>query len=519
MKLYKMVIVDDEEQIREGLKKIIPWKQYGIEIQGEAENGEQALELLKILRPQIVFTDIRMPGMDGLELLRKIKEEKLSCKVIIISGYDDFEYVRQAMRYGAVDYLLKPLGKNEIIRLIEEIIDTMEDEVISKLNNEKDMKLAKINFLNRLIHNSISPMEAREKQDFFEESFLQGDMCIATMRLLEKEDRILEVYQICEQVIGENENNLVFRDGFDNICILLSNIQKSDQDSEVGIILKSCIAKVKEKLHLNMTAAVGNVVKSYRGIRGSYYKAIETMEYRYVFGNGIVLFFDEIKEYFQNTSNHIKIDKNQIHIYINKKEWNNLKTYIQKIFVSYEKQNPVTNYYTLRNCAIEICFLIFQAVENMQMSDRIQLLLKREEIMRDILSMHTGEDICRVLTDGTDWIAEKVKENPEQKYSRAISHSLNYIRDHYMESTLSLQTLADECNMNVAYLGRTFTKETGKHFADYLNELRVEKAKELLMTSNYKGSELCEKVGFTSYNYFYIVFKKITGMKPTDVRK
>ena len=142
--MYQLLIVEDEKQTREGIKRLLEWQDYGIEICGEAGNGQEALKIIERQRPDIILLDIQMPVMNGLELAKIIHAGYQECKFIVLSGYDDFALVRQAMKYGAVDYLLKPSGKEEIIQTIEEIIDTLEDRIISKLQNNEHLALSLI---------------------------------------------------------------------------------------------------------------------------------------------------------------------------------------------------------------------------------------------------------------------------------------------------------------------------------------------------------------------------------------
>ncbi|MDO4647994.1 MAG: response regulator [Eubacteriales bacterium] len=390
--MYKMILADDEPQILDSISHMLDWEKYNIRICGTAENGEEALNLMEKQQPEIMITDIRMPVMDGLELIEKVHRRKEECKVVVLSGYDDFEYVRTAMKNGAVDYLKKPLGRQEIIRVIEEIIDALEDEVLSQLDNEEDLKLSKMYFVNRLLQNSISPMEIREKQDFFSRSFLKGTMYIAVLSCQYSDQEAFMAYRCCERILEKHKEDLLFQDNYGNICLLFY-ADTEEEKEEAEDILDHCREKIADTLGLKVKISMGCAAGSWRELRKSYLSAME-----------------------------------QIH------------------------QNS------------------------------------------------------------------QEKESPKSQ-SKAVKYVIEHTLENYMDAGLSLQTLAEEMGMNAAYLGRNFKKEMGKSYADYLNELRVEKAKELLQTTNEKGSQLSEKVGFTSYNYFYIVFKKLTGMKPTDVRR
>lgn len=172
--MYKLLIVDDEKQAREGIKRLLSWEDYGIIICGEATNGQEALKIMEEQNPDILLLDIQMPVMSGLELAKRIHDSNLDCKFIVLSGYDDFELVRKAMKYGAVDYLLKPSGKEEIIRTIEELIDSLEDGLISKLENNEHLALLKNNVLTRLITGTISSRELKDKLELLELDLSSG---------------------------------------------------------------------------------------------------------------------------------------------------------------------------------------------------------------------------------------------------------------------------------------------------------------------------------------------------------
>ena len=188
--MYKLLIVDDEKQVREGLKRLLPWQDYGITIIGEAINGREALGIIEDQRPDIVLLDIQMPVMNGLELAKRIHGQYPECKFIVLSGYNDFARVREAMKYGAVDYLLKPSGKEEIIRIIEEIIDSLEDSLISRLHNNEYLALLKNNVLNRLISGTISSRELKDKLALLQLDLSSGCFSIVSVEIAKNESMV-----------------------------------------------------------------------------------------------------------------------------------------------------------------------------------------------------------------------------------------------------------------------------------------------------------------------------------------
>lgn len=168
---------------------------------------------------------------------------------------------------------------------------------------------------------------------------------------------------------------------------------------------------------------------------------------------------------------------------------------------------------------MELVILTFQWLEEQHYTKSAGLYHRKAGVLKQIGSARTLAQMQQIITDSIGEIFEKTEQSRNQEYSRTVADAIQHILMDYANQDLSLQTLSEKMHVNAVYLGRIFKKETGSSFNDYLNNVRIEKAKELLTTTNYKGNELYEKVGFSNYNYFYIVFKKITGVKPTEYRK
>lgn len=181
--------------------------------------------------------------------------------------------------------------------------------------------------------------------------------------------------------------------------------------------------------------------------------------------------------------------------------------------------DPEKEIYALKNTALELIILADQCFDEWTLADRNELYEWKNHAMGEIMMETRVDGIREKLCRELKAVMEKTSRYENKNLSKMVWDAVHYIEEYYMNPELSLQYLADEFHTNTAYLGRMFRKETGSSFADYLNTFRVKKAEGLLVSTNYKGIELAEKVGFASYNYFYIVFKKITGRKPMDVRR
>lgn len=408
--MYKLLLVDDEKQIRDGLKKIIPWEDYGICICGEASDGREALELIRKEHPQIIITDIQMPGMDGIELMQMAQEENESIQFIVLSGYNDFPLVRKAMRAGAVDYLLKPSSREDIVQIIDEITENIEETVPQQKNTES-FGMLKRNILNRLLGNHISPTELKDKMEVLELALPEGSCRVGLVEFDWEESReeqrfwkSMEICNLCEKIVETEKKGLCFLNALGEVCLIMCHDDVWTTENKENNMLSHLAESIEKELQITISVIVGDWVKTWRSLSVSYRKAKEISEHSSGFG--------------------------------------------EKDF----------------------------SMEKNDMANQIQ-------------------------------------------YRKLVMDMIQCIEKNYSNQDLSLQYLAADYHLNTAYLGRIFKKETGVSFNDFLSNMRIGKAKELLRTTNYKGNELSEKVGFANYNYFYIVFKKITGMNPMEFRK
>lgn len=533
--MYKLMIVDDEAGIRSGIKNLLPWELYGIEICAEAEDGKQALELFEKLRPEIIITDICMPNMDGIEL---VKQTAKRSKVIVLSGYNDFHLVRQAMRYGAIDYILKPSGKDEFLNIVEEIIDSIEDKYTSRIMNSEHMKLLKNNVLNRVIHNNISSRELREKTKLLEIDLSKGELCTGIIELCrsdcnlemnslkqseqsEKQEvwKTFAVSNICEEIAVCAGKGVVFSNSEGQILLIFYNIKSGIDKEQVRKLLERCLSTIRQLLKLEVTIALGNYVHTFRELYQSYEKAVKSLEYNLVFGRDGVLFYEEIEEYLRNSVGIIEFDVNKLKDLIEDCESEAIDEFVHKIFCRFENCEVLVKQHVLRSGALEILLVAFQVLAQKAFVDRDMIRSMKEGAMNHIFADSSVSELEYILTASLSEIIGYMRNSQKKHYSKLVFDTVQIMEEQYSNPDLSLQYLSDEYHMNCAYLGRIFKKETRCSFSDYLNMIRIKKAQELLIHTNYKGSELCAKVGFTSYNYFYIVFKKITGKTPMDIRR
>lgn len=525
--MYKLLIIDDEKQIRDGLKNMLQWENYGFEICGEAANGREGLEMVKLHNPELVITDIEMPYMDGLALMESLKSFEKRPIVVVLSGYDDFGLVRKAMRSGAVDYLLKSSGIEEFVRVLEEVITILDKEEKSLLELQENTKLMKDSMLNRLVHNEISFSELRMKLELLDYRIPKGECCIAVIQLkktfktdeAENDENLIQIKQritnFCENIVGDA--GYVFTDEGGRICILFEQFNGNDAREYWKKNLKRVIEYVAEEEKSSVSIAMGGNSYTYRSVCKSYNEALTILEYRFVFGYDCVLCHTEINKFLSRDKLSL-VDGNIFKNLIKQENYEKIEEYINEIFNIYNEKKMLVAPYILRNYAFELIVFAYECFDTMSYIEKSSLLKMKAEMMDNIHSVQTLDDLQRMLKNNVLHILEEIRKKRRDSYSKIVADCIQYVRKEYGNMDLSLALLAEEFHVNPAYLGRIFRKETSVSFNEYLNNVRVEKAKELLVSTNYKGNELCKELGFSSYNYFYMVFKKFTGMNPIEYR-
>ncbi len=409
--MYKVLIVDDEPFILDGLQYVIDWEEHGAEIAATASNGEEALSILENMTIHIVITDIKMPVMDGLKLIEHARTRGINAKFIVLSGYDEFELVKKTIIYGIENYLLKPVEEDELSDTLLTTIEKLDHEVHISIQNNQNYSIVKENILYRWVSGQIGHEELASRAEFLNiplnyeyfqvgvvsltsppkalpasgdeqtRASLQGPLSFATLN-------------ICSETIGGYGSCVAFSSvNGDPILLFVWNEEQALDPQHLAALLEDCARNVKSYLKLDITISIGIVENDYRTVHRSY------------------------KAAFKQDSAH----------------------------------------------------------------------------------QPAGEAIA---TDA----------HP------AIMKVVAYIDQHYSQE-MSLKTLAHHFNMNAAYLGQLFKKATGDMFSNYLNRIRIEKAKQLLTESHLKASEIAIAVGFNNLQYFSNVFYKYTGTYPTNFKK
>ncbi len=516
--MYKAVFIDDEPLIREGLKKYLDWSKYGFIVVGEAEDGIKGVELCKRLVPDIVITDIRMPGKDGIELIGELNCELKDTKFIILSGFAEFELAQKAIRLGACDYILKPLNKEQFINTIvkvKELLDKYWDEFNNSCRISHVVRKHSHLLKNTVIANILEgkTTDLIDQVDFFE---LKGS-CFQILSFdfdttinCDQTDELQKIFGAVGMFIDRNNLNWHICQ-YHNENLIFCCIEKLEKH-EVMKEVYQLIEEINEVLGWKLFVGIGEIADNLDTVVQSYKTASENLKSR---------FYSNCNQVFDDRPEYIQEDLKRKYLYIENEtaifsalengDWPKLEsayfTLIESINISgYHSPEDVKDFY---GCLVSKIAVRTKNIEG----NSIDI----DQIMRDIHSQKSYRSLMGYVKDLLHKICISFYRGDELDSSKLIKEIKRYINDN-VSNDINLNTTATRFHMNPFYVSHLFKKETNMNFLDYLTSQRIEKAKELLEDVDSKIYEIAIKVGYDDQRYFSQVFKKYTGYTPKEYR-
>lgn len=520
--MYKVLIVDDEPFILDGLESMINWEEIGLEVAGKALDGAEAIKLLEDININIVITDIKMSNLSGIDLIKQTKGIRSNIKFIILSGYNDFEYVKEAVKLGIENYLLKPVNKEELKSTLMNTVDKIEIELYKEIHQRADMSILKQNILYRWVTDNISYDELSEKSSFINidlncESFYVGMVKVlynnSTLKSNDDTSAMhFAVFNICNKLISERNMGISFCDlnGFIVLVFMVDNAGKK----LIGDVLTECIKNINTFLKLDVFITLGIMQTECDNIHLSYNSAKRLQDYYLVSTPNSIIKHEEVIKSAENISDTVKIDYPALSIILASRKMEGIPNFIEGIFDQFMQNSAVSRHF-VQYIAMEILFYINNYIKENK-SGSIIRFESTKGLFESIFDLKMLKEVKQwlqaVLNTTIEFLIAEDENTPP-----LIKQVLHYININYSKD-ISMKGLADTFNINAAYLGQLLKKETGELFSDYLNKTRVEKAKELLLTTDLKASKIAEKTGYSDDNYFFKAFKKISGITPMEFR-
>lgn len=533
--MLKAIIADDEKKVCQMIQKLIDWGSLGYEIVGIAHSGPDAYDLIDTCRPDVVITDIRMPGFGGIELVKKIKEKGLSPYFIIISGYKYFEYAHDAIKYGVENYLLKPIDQQELIetlltikkRYMDEHDKVADEQRIQNELAEQRSKMRK-HFINDIIFNNkpSNNLEIELVNEEYQLHFQQGvfqalffkldyqlpsefDIENILNKLGDMTEKEIDDYSL-EHISVQSQSGLVF--------VVNYPVERANS---IKHIYEHIFEEVQNYLDnfgcFSFTMGVGEVQMSIKDVSISIGSAVDAVKCRIVCGVNRILYHKDLK--FETVSMSAVIPpkkKSQLENIVETMDSQNFKVWVQDVI---DTIHQIPNY---NPCII---FEIFKEVKEV-----LSIALKRQDTDFETMMLF-GKTYDEILDSGIHEISilkniqnyvctnlDAQREKQLQMDIRPIRLAKQYVQMHYMDP-ISLDEVAGVVHLNASYFSVAFKKEVGMNFIDYLIACRIDAAKAMLKTTNESMAVIAEKIGYTDTKYFSKLFTKTVGIKPSEYRK
>lgn len=543
--MLKIFLAEDEVVVRETIKRMIPWEELGFELVGEAADGEMALPLLIRQQPDLLITDIKMPFMDGLTLARLAKKEIPGLKVVILSGYDDFNYAKQAIGIGVEDYLLKPVTKNALIERLSEIRSRYEHEKTQKEYYEKfqrEMQAYEKNssrdFFEALVGGSMDMMEVYKRAeklglDIVAEAY---NVLIFTMNCDEDFSGQRDEYssweaeslELLENFFAGHSSAMLFRSNIFSYGVLLKGQRETIEENT-----RACVDEIRKILsrqdgRREWFLAVGQSVDRLSQIQKSYHTASRAFSQRYLYDENI-LYYDEM-ETMEHPGGQAETEDNA---YLQKVDVNALNPAILQKFLSNglqeETENFVKDYFyaigqepmeslVFRNYVIlNVRFSVISFIKGLGCDTNEMESADTEEVLAE-----SGKNMESAIAYAKKMISQAIEirdQNSGNKNRSILKTAVDFIDSHYMDEEISLNTVANVANVSSNHFSALFSQNMGQTFIEYLTTLRMNKAKELLRCTGMRSSEIAGEIGYKDAHYFSYLFKKTQGMTPSDYRK
>ena len=532
MKKYSVLLVDDEEDVVEAIVQKIDWDRLGYSLAGYAKNGLEALEIAEEKPIDVVLTDIKMPYMDGLTLSHRLKELYPSIKIIIFSGFDEFEYAKEAIRLEAEEYMLKPVDAGELSRVFQKVHEALDQEFDEKqsIHRLKNYYLESLPILQESLYTSL--IEGTLPQQDLESTLLDYQISLPgkyyAVVILHNSLSLspeginpllitMSIRKLAEERLQKN-----WRPCFLTYLGHTLFIAQMDKESDSLKLTDDCEILCRMARHIckaTVTAGIGKTVSNLMDLPLSYLGARDAVAYRVLYGRGKAIAISEIG--LEGKEEH-KVNKEIID------EERLLDIYRSIRMSSEEELDKCIDLY-IENSRLEspslqeYHFFLMDLVTNMHkflLANQVDtgLIFPKEEDVYQKVQQFSLAELSQWMKEICKKMQIIIQEMRSDKTKSFVKKAVEHVHSHYMDKDLTVEALSQELHVSAAYFSTVFKRETGKSFINYLTDYRMEKALRLLMEEEEKTYIIAEAVGYSDPNYFSYAFKKKFGMSPSKYK-
>lgn len=503
--MKKVMLVEDEEFILQGIRCIIDWEEISMEVTVMAHNGKEALELFRENTADIVITDVEMPLMNGLELIKEVRKLSPRTRCIILSGYDEFEYARTALKLDVEDYILKPINEEQLKEALKRAAVHL-DEIDRKNAGNMEDKIG----WHRLLKGKMGKAESAEMYRMLPqieegEMLYTGIMKMDTSTMEDKDgvnDILLEIQK------WERRSKTIYL--APDTLFLLLYAEKDEGDQEILEACRSFQDRLESSCGIMSFITVSHPMKDYEELAQGYKMSLKLQKYRMLEGYGSCINEAHIKD---RKSGDVVIDEVLLRKMILKKDKEGALNYIEDLFINNLKSE--VNVDMLYQTALKIAILLQEIKAEYKLAQSRNL----QDLSEMIEKIYQADDIFGLKTIFISEITEIITylHTEDSQYTPVVKQIMAEVQKNYRED-MNLKTLSYKYHMNASYLGQIFQKEAGCSFAQYLSNIKNGIAKDLILNTNMKINDIAREVGYPDTSYFYRKFKQCYGVSPASLR-
>lgn len=524
--MYKIFLVEDEIITREGIRDAIDWQEMGFLFVGDAPDGEIALPLIKETQPDIVITDIKMPFMDGLELSRILQQYTPKPKIVILSGHDEFEFAKRAIQLGVSEYLLKPVTRQELIAVLQKVaaqIDVERQErdyrldLLAKSSTHQELLQEKL--VRRLVTGGIEITEALEQGSHLKLNLLAEHYLVIVVKFVTDCDSLTvnyKQYQSVQDLLASmcagDADIVCSNKDLDETVLILMGKDHASLEEKGRFISDLIIDTVQQPSSCQIQIGTGTVCERLTRLDESYARAQQTLiDQSSSQVSGPLSIGTPLEPDFAL----LKREAIEHYLYLGNKE--NFDSFFVDTFLPIRDAIENSQFY----CNYILTHFVFTCAHFVKdlggiVTDVLPKLNEAENRFLGIKSLDNFKD--RIL----EYVMPALEFRDGQAshlHSSLIWKAKAYLQDNSHDSTLSLHAVADHIGLSASYFSSIFSREVGETFVEHLTKIRIERAKELLRSTNMYLYEIAEAVGYNDPHYFSTAFKRVTGHSPSHYRK
>ena len=528
--MYRVMLVDDEPLILAGISSMLEWPDHQCQIVGKATNGQQALERMEELQPDIIITDIKMPAMDGIMFMKEAQKRDCQASFILLTNMEEFSLAREAIRLGAVDYLVKlELTEEKLAEALKEARKECDrhrrfavadgDGDMFEVTREEKIR----NYFREIL---VFDMETQTEESVYQmikETFPEPVVVLihfnyglegftqSFTRLDQKKVMGFAEDIISEMIRGFFDYSCLVRRDQSSFILVLSAKEHRDYQEQIRKMSEKFLLVIKDYFEVSASIAVSLKGDDIAEIPELLYQVMSAMNQSYYESGEAIIFYSEPGEDIVKESRNFNINflKRDIAQSIRQGDHNRFCEIMDQVIELLSEHKPS------RPQAINGCSSLYYFIVSFFDDQEDQLFPYSVDIIGQLNRMESLKDIVQWTCWFRDGVTEILRQRQEVKYDRHVELAQEYVMNHYCEK-ITLSQVADALNISQGHLSSTFKKQTGRNFSDFVNEIKTEKAKELIETHQYMMYEISDLLGFDTQYYFSTVFKKMTGFTPKE---